>query len=187
MGNSTVELMRRIQAGDAAAFGELITHHERVLRIHLERYVSATDAEDLLQEVWLLAWQRAGQWDGRGRLLGWLLAIATNTALNHLRRKREIVSLAQAELEDNAETPASISEAQLPGIEEQVLWREELQRIRMAMAALPENKQEALRLVRIEGRSLQEAADSLGIPIGTLKSRLHHARKLLMEQLEEAE
>jgi len=185
MGDPTVELMQRIQAGEAAAFDEMITQHGRVLRIHLERYVSPADAEDLLQEVWLLVWQRAGQWDGRGRLLAWLLAIATNAALNHLRRKREVLSLAPPELEECAEMPATASEALLPGVEEQVLWREELHRIRLAMAALPEEKQEALRLVRLEGRSLQEAADSLGVPIGTLKSRLHHARKLLMEQLEE--
>jgi RNA polymerase sigma-70 factor (ECF subfamily) len=185
MEDPAVELMRRIQAGDADALDGLITRHEASLRRHLERYVTPADADDLLQELWLRVWQRAGQWDGRGRALAWLLAIATNLALNHLRRRRPAVSLAALGEEEFSETLASASDAIVPGPEDQAIWGDQLDRLRAAVTQLPADKQEALRLVRIEGRSVQEAAAELGIPVGTVKSRLHHAHRLLMERLEE--
>jgi len=185
MAESAVDLIRRIRTGDANALGELMSLHETTLRAHLQRYVPPADADDLLQELWLRVWQRAGQWDGRGRPLAWLLAIGTNLALNHLRARRGDVSLAEIEERESSQTPASQADALLPGPEEQALWRDELSRVQSAIAALSPEKREALRLVRIQGQSLRQAADRLGVPIGTLKSRLHHAHRLLMEQLEE--
>jgi RNA polymerase sigma-70 factor (ECF subfamily) len=75
----------------------------------------------------------------------------------------------------------------VPGPEEQALWRDELDRVRTAMAELPSDKQAALLLVRVEGYSIKEAAGMLGVPIGTLKSRLHHAHRQLVERFEEDE
>lgn len=186
MADPGVELIRRIRHGDQAALADLMARHSGLLRVHLERYVGPADAEDLLQEVWLRVWDRAHQWHGRGRPLAWLLVIATNLALNHLRARRPTVSLDALAQDEPQETPASMSEAVLPGPEEQVLWREELGRAQAALAELPLDKQAALRLVRIEGYSIREAAHMLGVPIGTLKSRLHHARRLLVERLEDA-
>ncbi len=116
-----------------------------------------------------------------------MLAIATNLALNHLRGRREVVSLGALGGEDELETLASASEPLIPGPEEQAMWREELGRLRAAMAQLSPGKQAALRLVRIEGHTIREAAAMLGVPVGTLKSRLHHAHRLLMEHLEDEE
>jgi RNA polymerase sigma-70 factor, ECF subfamily len=185
MADPSVELIQRVRDGDATAFDDLITRHGRALRRHLERYVAPADADDLLQELWLRVWQRAEQWDGRGRLLGWMLTIATNLALNHLRSRRPTVPFAEEQTDDAGERPAHCSEAMVHGPEEQVLWREEIQRIRSAMDLLPSEKQDVLRLIRMEGRSLREAAEMLGVPVGTIKSRLHHAHRQLMETLEE--
>ncbi|HUT73806.1 MAG TPA: sigma-70 family RNA polymerase sigma factor [Armatimonadota bacterium] len=185
MDDAAVELMRRIRAGDAGALDDLIARHGRILRSHIERYVPSADAQDLLQELWLRVWQRAHQWDGRGRLLAWLLTIATNLALNHLRARHPVVSLAAFGDDEFSETLATAPEALVPGPEDQAVWGDELDRARSALAQLPADKQAAVRLVRIEGRSLREAAAALGVPVGTIKSRLHHAHKLLMEQLEE--
>jgi RNA polymerase sigma-70 factor (ECF subfamily) len=188
MADPGVDLIRRIQHGDEAALEALMSRHSGLLRVHLTRYVGAVDAEDLLQELWLRVWDRAGQWDGRGRPLGWLLAIATNIALNHLRGRRPAVRLGDLREEDElGETPAEALEIAVPGPEEQALWRGELARLRSAIAELPLDKQAALRLVRVEGYSVREAAEVLGVPAGTLKSRLHHAGRLLMERLEEAQ
>jgi RNA polymerase sigma-70 factor (ECF subfamily) len=185
MADPGVDLIRRIQHGDEAALADLMAQHSGLLRIHLIRYVGPADAEDMLQEVWLRVWDRAHQWDGRGRPLAWLLAIATNIALNHLRGRRRTVALDDLVAEEPWETPASMSEAFLPGPEEQAVWRGELDRTLAAMADLPEDKEAALRLVRIEGYTIREAAELLGVPIGTLKSRLHHAHRILVERLEE--
>jgi RNA polymerase sigma-70 factor, ECF subfamily len=182
-----VDLMRRLQHADPTALDSLITCHGAVLRRHLERYVSPAEADDLLQEVWLRVWQRAGQWEGRGKVLAWLLAIATNLALNHLRGRRETVPLEAFPEEDVPDVSTLGGDAIVPGPEEQVAWREQLGRVQEAMAQLPGEKQEALRLVRVQGLKLDEAARLLQIPLGTLKSRLHHAHRLLMEHFEEEE
>ena len=180
-----VDLIRRIHGGDETALADLIAENSPVLRLHLARYVAPADADDLLQELWLRVWERAGQWDGRGRPLAWLLAIATNLALNHLRGRRNVVPL-EALSEDEVPDVATLGcDAIVPGPEEQALWRERLGQVREAIAQLPPDKQEPLRLVRIQGYKLEEAAHLLKIPLGTLKSRLHHAHRLLMEHLED--
>lgn len=178
-------LLQGVRDGDAAALDELIRRHGPTLRRHLERYVSPADADDLLQELWLRVWQRAEQWDARGRLLGWLLAIATNLALNHLRRRRALVSLADFGDEEISDDISSALEAAIAGPEDRVIWGEQLRRVRSAMALLPPDKLEVLRLVRVENRSLRDAATALGVPIGTVKSRLHYAQRMLAEHLED--
>ena len=187
MADPGVDLIRRIHGGDETALADLICENSAVLRLHLERYVAPADADDLLQELWLRVWERAGQWDGRGRPLAWLLAIATNLALNHLRGRRNVVPLEAFPDEDVPDVATLGCDAVVPGPEEQALWRERLGRVQEAMAQLPADKQEALRLVRVQGYRLEEAAHLLKIPLGTLKSRLHHAHRLLMEHLEEDE
>jgi RNA polymerase sigma-70 factor (ECF subfamily) len=187
MGDPGVDLIRRIRGGDEAALEDLIAGNSPVLRAHLARYVAPADADDLLQELWLRVWQRAGQWDGRGRPLAWLIVIATNLALNHLRSRRETVPLEAFPDEDVPDVATLGGDAIVPGPEEQVAWRQQLSRVQEAMAQLPADKQEALRLVRVQGLKLDEAAHLLQIPLGTLKSRLHHAHRLLMEHLEEDE
>jgi RNA polymerase sigma-70 factor (ECF subfamily) len=187
MGDPGVDLIRRIRGGDEAALKDLIAGNSPVLRAHLARYVAPADADDLLQELWLRVWERAGQWDGRGRPLAWLLAIATNLALNHLRSRRETVPLEALADEEVPDVATLGCDAIVPGPEEQAIWREQLGRVQEAMAQLPAEKQEALRLVRVQGLKLDEAARLLGIPLGTLKSRLHHAHRLLMEHFEEEE
>jgi RNA polymerase sigma factor (sigma-70 family) len=187
MADPGVDLIRRIHGGDEAALADLIAENSPVLRLHLARYVAPADADDLLQELWLRVWERAGQWEGRGRPLAWLLAIATNLALNHLRGRHNVVPL-EALSEDEVPDVATLGcDAIVPGPEEQALWREQLGRVWAAMAQLPAEKREALQLVRIQGYKLEEAARLLGTPLGTLKSRLHHAHRLLMEHLEEDE
>ncbi|MFB3882218.1 MAG: RNA polymerase sigma factor [Armatimonadota bacterium] len=185
MADPGAELIRRICNRDEAALEELIAGNSPVLRAHLARYVAPADADDLLQELWLRVWERAGQWDGRGRPLAWLIVIATNLALNHLRSRRETVPLEAFPDEEVPDVATLGGEAIVPGPEEQAIWREQLGRVQEAIAQLPPDKQEALRLVRVQGYKLEEAARLLEVPVGTLKSRLHHAHRLLMEHFEE--
>ena len=166
MGDPGVDLIRRIRGGDEAALEDLIAGNSPVLRTHLARYVAPADADDLLQELWLRVWERAGQWDGRGRPLAWLLAIATNLALNHLRSRRETVPLEALPDEEVPDVATLGGDAIVPGPEEQVTWRQQLGRVQEAMAQLPADKQEALRLVRVQGLKLDEAARLLQIPPG---------------------
>src|SRR5438045_3999176 len=151
---SDAELMARVQARDAAAFEALFERYrERVVR-HLGRTVrDEAAAGDLSQEVFLRVWTRAEQWDGRGSFRAWLLRIATNLALNHLRsirRRREqpleIAPDPEAE-EDDARVPAWMIDAAALGPEAMLELAEERRYVRRLVEQLPEEKREVLQLV----------------------------------------
>src|SRR5262252_5909626 len=88
-GGVTADLLARAQDGDADAFGELVGPHRRELEVHCYRILgSASDAEDVLQEVLLAAWQGLGSFEGRASVRTWLYRIATTRSLNALRSAR---------------------------------------------------------------------------------------------------
>lgn len=176
--------MRRVQAGHGDALERLMERHGALLRVHLGRYVDAPTTQDLCQEVWLRVWQRAEQWQG-GSVVGWLLAIATNVALNALRRRRRTDSLDALMAEEEWEAAAALYEGAAPTPEDEALWRDQLERVMALIDQLPVDKQAVLRLARLEEKPLPEIAAELGIPVGTVKSRLHHAVRWLTERMEE--
>jgi RNA polymerase sigma factor (sigma-70 family) len=184
---SDADLIRRVQEGDPEAFDRLVHQHASILRAHLRRYVGPQAAEDLLQEVWLRLWQRAGQWKGSGSVVGWLLAIGTNLALNALRVHRTTESIDALIESEDWDAVAAASEAVTPEPEEEVIWRDQLARTVALIESMPADRQTVVRLARIEGKPLHEIAAALGVPVGTVKSRLHHAMRWLTEQMEEEE
>jgi RNA polymerase sigma-70 factor (ECF subfamily) len=139
-------------------------------------------------------WMRAGQWDGRGTFRAWLYRIATNLALNHLRtvrRRREqplVIEDSWDEEDEDARIPAWVfDEAALgaqiaPGPHDVLERAERLIAMRQLVDDLPETKREVFHLVHELEMSLRDAADELGIPEGTAKSRLHYARKRLARE-----
>ena len=82
---------------------------------------------------------------------------------------------------------ASASEAVAPEPEEEVIWRDALARTMTLIASMSEDRQAVIRMARIEGKPLHEVAAALGVPVGTVKSRLYHATRWLTEQMEEEE
>src|SRR5512138_2743720 len=108
---SDCELLKRIQVRDACAFEALLGRYRDTVRRHLVRMIrDLSAAEDLAQEVFLRVWTRSEQWSGQGGCRAWLLRIATNLALNHLRtvrRRREtpIGLPAEATWEDRPTAP----------------------------------------------------------------------------------
>jgi RNA polymerase sigma-70 factor (ECF subfamily) len=148
-------------------------------------------AEDLLQEVFLRVWTCAEQWDGRGTFKAWLFRIGTNQALNHLRtvrRQREqSLEIPPDETDDEEENlipgwlidTASLGpEAILERAEQrELLWR--------LVDALPDEKREVVHLVYEAEMELRQVASTLGVPEGTIKSRLHYAMKRLAREWKE--
>ncbi len=182
-------LMRRVRRGDAAAFDTLMARHAEPVRRRLAGIVRDDHwTDDLLQEVFLRLWRRAGQWSGAGSVSGWLRRIATNLALNHLRSQRRrhrqpLPARADADefepdwMEDeSAFDPSDLLEQ-----------AEMLQRFRESVDELPEAKRQVLRLVHEEEMDIAAAAAELGIPEGTVKSRLHYSMKRLAQRLGEME
>ena len=184
-------LTRHIQAQQAWAFDLLFERHAGAIRRHLLHIVRDEHAaEDLLQEVFLRVWTHADQWNRQGAFKGWLFRIATNTALNHLRslRRRPQQSLEvpdNIDGEDNPDTPAWLVDNASLGPDQALEASEQSSRLQQIIRDLPEDKREVFHLVHQMEMSLREAADELGIPEGTAKSRLHYARERLSRQWQE--
>jgi RNA polymerase sigma-70 factor (ECF subfamily) len=184
-------LARHVQAQQAWALDALFERHASAICRHLLHIVrDEPAAEDLLQEVFLRVWTHAEQWNGQGAFKGWLFRIATNLALNHLRsqRRRPQQPLEAAEDldgEDNPDTPAWLVDNASLGPDKALEASEQSSRLQQIIRDLPEDKREVFRLVHQMEMSLREAADELGIPEGTAKSRLHYARERLSRQWQE--
>ncbi len=186
---SDQKLIERILGRDASAFETLFERYGDMIRRHLARTVrDDVAAQDLLQEVFLRVWTRAEQWSGRGSFKAWLYRIATNLALNHLRsvrRKREQpldVFNEWSDDEDESPAPAWMIDTLSLGPDAALEQSERRERARQLVEKLPREKREVFRLVHEMEMSMQDAADELGIPEGTVKSRLYYAKRRLAHQ-----
>lgn len=186
MTQSDENLMRAIQRGDEDAFDRLYQRHAAAVRARLAAIVrDNAAAEDLAQEVFLRVWTRAEQWTERGKVAGWLVRIGTNLALNHLRtvRRRRVKPLPPGPVgsEESRAEPVWPADESAPGPGELLDWSESLEWLRQSLEALPESKRAVVKLIYEDDMDIQAAAEELGVPVGTVKSRLHHARKRLAE------
>jgi len=185
-------LVENIQNMQAWAFEVLYERYEGAIRRQLYYVVGdETAADDLLQETFLRVWRHAGQWNGQGPVKSWLFRIATNLALNHLRTRRrrpeqplELPDNIFEDDDDLPDTPAWLVDTASLGPEAVVEQVERGARLQQIIQDLPEEKREMLRLVHQMELSLREAADELGIPEGTAKSRLYYAREQVKHGLQ---
>jgi RNA polymerase sigma-70 factor (ECF subfamily) len=185
---SDEELMARIVEHDADAFDVLAARYERILARHLFGILRDDDAaRDLVQEALLRVWTHAHQWDGLGSPRRWLLKIANNLALNYIRtvrRRRERPLDVPAESGDDDEygAPEWMIDDSSPRPDEALELAEQRRLLRRLMDSLPDDKREVLLLVYEADADIREAAGILGIPEGTVKSRLHSARQRLASE-----
>lgn len=170
------EAVQRCLAGDTDAFSTLVERYGgRVYNIAL-RITNDTDAAaDCAQEAFIRAYRALHQYDASLPFGPWIYRIATNTSLNHVQRWHA------------HETPVEVFpesvEPDDAGPESSALKREELDEVLAAMAELPAHYRAALALRHMQQLSYQEVADSLGIPLGTVKTHLHRARAALKARL----
>ena len=155
---------------------------EVMLRVARSLTRNAADAEDLVQDSLLRAYRSIDRFDGRYPR-AWLLTILRNTHINRNRRRRpellrdpdtQLERLAQSSSDDLTERPDGFVDAQFEA------------EVESALDSLSEPFAEVIDLVDINGLSYAEAADSLGVPVGTVMSRLHRGRKKMREQLRRA-
>jgi RNA polymerase sigma-70 factor (ECF subfamily) len=170
-------LVRRAQAGDREAFGRLVEQFQRTVHaICLRRLGNASEAIELTQEVFLHVMRRIDQLREPERFAGWLRQVTVRMAINRATRRL---------------APSSVETVVLEGACEQrddplaeLIARERAQRLWDAIARLKVLDREALLAFYIQGQSLLEIAERLEVPIGTVKRRLHTARKRLKAELE---
>jgi RNA polymerase sigma-70 factor (TIGR02960 family) len=199
-GGVTADLLARAQAGDADAFGELVEPHRRELEVHCYRILgSVSDAEDVLQEALLAAWQGLGSFEGRASVRTWLYRIATTRSLNALRSARR---RPQADWPAGTDAPEPTRLGETPWLEPypDILLEgladaaagpearyEASEAISLAfittLQMLPPRQRAALILRDVLGFPAREVAHMLGATEESVKSALKRARATLQRQL----
>lgn len=168
-------LMARLRAGNAEGLEELFQRYRLPLFQMIFRYVGDRHlAEEIYQETFLRVYRHRDRFRPDTRFRPWVFAIATNLCRDHFRRlkRRREVPLPEV-MVDPQPGPAERAGSALDSI-----------RVRHAIAELPEQHREVLLLRHFSELSVEETAQALGIPTGTVKSRLHHALAKLMKVLE---
>jgi RNA polymerase sigma-70 factor (ECF subfamily) len=167
-------------------FGMLVRRYERELYGYLCRYLGdATLAEDVFQNTFLQLYLKSNQYDEGRPLRGWLYTIATNQAIDALRRQKrhQAVSLEQAQEAaiGDSQNLLEMLESHEPDPHELVIGDERRERMKTSLDRLPDFLKQVVILAYYQGLKYREIATILNIPVGTVKSRLHTALSRLQE------
>jgi RNA polymerase sigma-70 factor, ECF subfamily len=165
------ELIAAVAGGDDAALRELFSRHAPWLAARLRAVLPAAEVEDALQETFLAVWQGAGGYRPAGAAGGWLWGIARRQAALLLRRRGPAAVVLPAEF-------MPIGQAGDPA--ETALARADLAEAVTALGPAGGLEREVWRLRYLEDRPVAEVAELLGVPAGTVKSRAHRARRVLL-------
>ena len=158
-------------AGDRDAMQQMYDHCSDRVYALMVRIVGRQDADDLTQQVFLQLFHKLDQFSGQSKLETWLYRLATNEALQHLRRKKRH-AMQPLVAEPSASDPNRLMES------------EKLQMLEVALSRIDPELRAILSLKEEQGLSYREIAESIGIPEGTVGSRLNRARKELRDELQ---
>ena len=171
-------LIERCQAGDVAAFEPLVEkYRQRVWRIAYQIVRDREEAWDVSQEAFIRAYQSLAAFRGQSAFYTWLFRIVVNLATDRIRQRAARGRAFGTERVSESEWEGALPDDVTAGPEEEAARRERRQRIARALDALPSNFRAIIMLSDVEGLSYREIAEVLNVPIGTVMSRLHNARK----------
>jgi RNA polymerase sigma-70 factor (ECF subfamily) len=169
----------RARAGDTAAFRDVVRATQgTIFRLAAALVTDGDEAADVVQETYIRAWDAREALRDGAAALGWLCRIARNVAHD---RRRTWWSRIRAPM-DEAALEARPAEDDPPA-DEALAAAQSARSVRRALAALPEKHRVVLTLREVEGMSYEEIAVALGVPVGTVESRLHRARAGLARRL----
>jgi RNA polymerase sigma-70 factor, ECF subfamily len=170
-----VDTVLRAQEGDREALGQLMVRYEgAVYAIALRRLNNHAEAEELSQEVFVQAMEKLCQLRQPECFGGWIRSIAKRMAINRAVRRSPLLSSQPDELENCAEQRTPLASA---------LASEERSQVRAGMRRLRKLDRQTLEAFYVQGRSLVEMSNAFESPVGTIKRRLHVARKRLAREL----
>jgi RNA polymerase sigma-70 factor, ECF subfamily len=179
------EIVRRVRGGERDLFELLLRrHNQRVYRAVRAVIRDEVEVEDVMQQSYVLAFQHLGQFAGAARFSTWLVRIAINEAFGRVRQARRLVLVDVEDLED-AEAPMNRAAQEFTSRtpEQEAETREIVALVERTMDALPEKYRTVLILREIEGLSTAEVSTVLGTSEDVVKTRLHRARALLLEEV----
>ncbi|MGD9375065.1 MAG: sigma-70 family RNA polymerase sigma factor [Anaerolineae bacterium] len=186
--STEADLVQNLQAGEPAAFRRLVQlNSANVYNVALKLLGDEQEAEDVLQETFLSAFQAIDRFEGRSQLSSWLYRIAYNASLMRLRKRKGMTTfsldqpMGDAEQDDDRESPHLVDWSTVP--DDQLLTAEAREEMDLAIAELPESLRSAFVLRDIQGLSGAETAEVLGISVQAVKNRLHRARLRLRDRL----
>ncbi|SFN85356.1 MULTISPECIES: RNA polymerase sigma factor [Actinomadura] len=161
-------LVRAVAAGDAGALTRLYERHSEALFGYLYRLAGdRMTAEEILQDTMLAVWRSAVAFEGRSKVTTWLFGVARRQAHNRLRGRSgpQAIGVPLHDRPDQAAGPDELAIAAAGGTP-----------VAAAIGRLPDHHRDVIALVFVAGLPLADVAEVLAIPVGTVKSRLHHAR-----------
>lgn len=173
------DLLQKVaQSRDVEAFRKLFElYGPRVKSYMMRQGADATTAEDLAQETLLTVWRKAQLYsDEKGSATTWIFTIARNLRIDRLRREVSWQPLPEDRDEEASDGPSP---------EEEVSERERRDKVRAVLATLPPDQSEVVTLSYVEGLSHSEIAERLGLPLGTVKSRMRLAYQKVKEAVED--
>jgi RNA polymerase sigma-70 factor (ECF subfamily) len=187
LGVREAALIQRCAAGDEAAFAELVAEHQRmVVQLAMNLLGDRDEALDLSQDVFIRVFRTIGQFRGQSALRTWIYRIAVNQARNRHRFWRRRRRSDQVSLDAHVEAHGDFQSGAESGPDRILAQKELAARLTAALNALPFDQRTAVVLREVDGLSYDEIAFSLGVAVGTVKSRLTRARQTLRDGLREA-
>jgi RNA polymerase sigma-70 factor (ECF subfamily) len=170
---SEQKLIAEALGGDKRAYGELVSrYHQQVIGVVYRMCGDIYLAEEAAQEAFVRAWQRLERYNPERPFRNWLYRIAINAALDALRKQPPSLSLGDMPLAAQQSSP-----------EVQLERKEQVEIVQRTVMALPEASRAVLVLREYQQLSYQDISEALGIPLGTVMSRLNYARSLLRKSL----
>jgi RNA polymerase sigma-70 factor (ECF subfamily) len=187
VGGREATLVHRCAAGDEAAYAELVTENQRmVVQLAMNLLGDRDEALDLSQEVFLKVFRTIHRFRGQSSLRTWIYRIAINQARNRHRFWRRRHRADQVSLDAHVAAHGDFLSAGTARPDQVLAQKELAERLQRALDQLPFDQRTAIVLREVDGLSYEEIAFSLGVAVGTVKSRLTRARQALRLELREA-
>lgn len=181
---SELALMARVRDGDReAVIGIVDRYQNELVGFFFHLCWDQLTSEELAQDVFVRLYNARERWQPTARLRTWLYRIAHNLWIDHLRRKRSLVSLDAERGEEGLRLSDVLAAAPAADPDSAERDQQIRERVRGALAELPEGQREVFVLANDQGMKYHDIAAILGIPEGTVKSRMHHAVRFLRDEL----
>jgi RNA polymerase sigma-70 factor (ECF subfamily) len=180
MDKADLELLKQAQGGDADAFAQLFESMRPTVIAVAVRLVGASDADDVVMDTFLRAWQALPRFKRRSSLSTWLYRIAHNCAVDLIRKRRPGQVSIDAAADDGRSVLETEPDRGIESPDQDVIRRETVLEVQAALQKIPEEHRVVLQLRYSDGLAYRDIAAATGVSIGTVMSRIFYAKRKLM-------